>query len=338
MRAFICGVAGTRLTREERHALAELEPWGAILFARNVADLDQVRRLTEAIREALGRAEAPILIDQEGGRVQRIGPPHLPAYPPAATYGALYRRNPLLGAEAARLGAKLIGMDLHGLGINVDCLPVLDMPAPGSDPVISDRAYSSDIEDVATLGAAAADGLMSAGVLPVMKHLPGHGRANVDSHEALPVVDAPLAELEARDFAPFRLCAGRIPLAMTAHVVFSAVDGARPATLSAAMIAIIRERIGFDGALMTDDIGMGALEGAVEDRARHAIAAGCDLVLHCNGDFDEIQRVSAAVPQLQGEALRRTETALAARRAPAEADREALEARFRELLAMVEAT
>ena len=336
MRAFICGVAKTRLTRDERRALAECQPWGAILFSRNVADFEQMRRLIGDIREALGRDDAPILIDQEGGRVQRIGPPHLPAYPAAATFGALYRRNPLLGAEAARLGAKLIGMDLYGLGVTVDTLPVLDMPAPGSDPVISDRAYGSDVESVATLGAAAADGLMSAGILPVMKHLPGHGRANADSHEALPVVDAPLAELEVSDFAPFRLCARRFVLGMTAHILFSAVDSARPATLSGAMIAIIRERIGFDGALMTDDIGMGALEGAVEERAGLAIAAGCDLVLHCSGELDEMLRVAEAVPQLAGEALRRTEAALAARRAPAEADREALEARFRELLAMAE--
>jgi beta-N-acetylhexosaminidase len=336
VRAYICGVAGTRLTRDESDALADCQPWGAILFGRNVADLGQVRRLTAAIREALGRAEAPILIDQEGGRVQRIGPPHLPAYPAAATYGALYRQNPLLGAEAARLGAKLIGMDLHDLGITVDCLPVLDIPLPGSDPVISDRAYGSDVESVATLGAAAAAGLMSAGVLPVIKHLPGHGRANVDSHEALPVVDTPLEELEVSDFAPFRLCARRFPLGMTAHIVFSAVDDAQPATLSAAMIAIIRQRIGFDGALMTDDINMGALGGEVAERARRAIAAGCDLVLHCSGDLAEMQQVAAAVPQLAGDALRRTEAALAARPAPAAADREALEARFRELVAMAE--
>ncbi|HEX2256121.1 MAG TPA: glycoside hydrolase family 3 N-terminal domain-containing protein, partial [Afifellaceae bacterium] len=200
MRAFICGVAGTRLTRDERRALADLQPWGAILFARNVADLRQVRRLTADIREALDRPDAPILIDQEGGRVQRIGPPHLPAYPAAAIFGALYSQSPLLAAEAARLGARLIGMDLYGLGITVDCLPVLDMPAAGSDPVISDRAYGTDVESVATLGAAAADGLLSAGVLPVMKHLPGHGRATVDSHEALPVVDAPLDELAVSDF------------------------------------------------------------------------------------------------------------------------------------------
>jgi beta-N-acetylhexosaminidase len=337
VRAFICGLADTRLTGDERRALAETQPWGVILFARNVASKNQVRRLTADIRDALGRADAPVLIDQEGGRVQRIGPPHLPAYPAAGTFGALYRQNPLIGAEAARLGGKLIGMDLERLGINVDCLPVLDIPAPGSDAVISDRAYGAEVESVVTLGAAAAEGLLSAGVLPVMKHMPGHGRAAVDSHEALPVVDAALYELERTDFAPFRLCARRFPLAMTAHVVFSAVDDERPATLSPAMIAIIRERIGFDGALMTDDIGMGALAGAAEERARRAIAAGCDLVLHCNGDLDEMLRVAEAVPQLDGRALDRTEAALAALSPPAPVDRSLLEARFSELLAMAEA-
>lgn len=336
MRAYICSLAGTRLTGEERRALTETQPWGAILFTRNIASADQVRWLTAEIRHALGRPDAPILVDQEGGRVQRIGPPHLPAYPAAAIFGALYRQNPLLGTEAARLGSKLIGMDLQRLGINVDCLPVLDIPAPGGDPIISDRAYGGDVESVATLGAAAADGLMSAGVLPVMKHMPGHGRANVDSHQALPVVDAPLEELDRSDFAPFRLCARRFPLAMTAHVVFSAVDDERAATLSPAMIAIIRERIGFDGALMTDDIGMGALEGAAEERAGRAIAAGCDLVLHCNGELDEMLRVADAVPELAGDSLRRTDAALAALRPPAASDRAALEARFRELLAMAE--
>lgn len=338
VKRFICGLSGTELTPEEAAFLADAQPWGVILFARNIAAPQQVRRLCDDVRAKLERADAPILIDQEGGRVQRIGPPHLRAYPPASLYGRLYARNPMLGVEAARLGAKLIGLDLADLGITVDCLPVLDVPAAGSSAVIGERAYGATADAVATLGGAAADGLMSAGVLPVMKHVPGHGRAAVDSHEALPRVEAPLAELAACDFAPFRLWAAKMPLAMTAHVVFAAVDPAAPATLSATIIAkIVRERIGFDGALMTDDISMGALSGQVGKRARRAIAAGCDLVLHCNGEMPEMKAVAGAVPALEGDALRRTEAALAMRRDAAPTDRAALEARFEALIAMAEA-
>ncbi len=281
-----------------------------------------MRRLCRAVREALGREDAPILIDQEGGRVQRIGPPHFRAYPAGSAYAALYRRNALSGVEAAFLGAKLIALDLAGLGVTVDCLPVLDIPAEGSTSGIGDRALGDTVDAVATLGGAQLDGLLAGGVLPVIKHMPGHGRATVDSHHSLPQVDATMAELEARDFTPFRLLAKRARLGMTAHVAFLDVDGSAPATLSSAVIAnIIRERIGFDGALMTDDISMGALTGGFRERAERAIAAGCDLVLHCNGNLAEMQEIATGAPELAGDALRRTEAALQPRPAPEAADR-----------------
>jgi beta-N-acetylhexosaminidase len=332
-RAFICGLQGTLLSSEEAVFLRTAQPWGVILFKRNLDEPDQIRRLCRAIQEALGRRDAPILIDQEGGRVQRIGPPHLRAYPAAAVYARLYQENPLRGVEAAYLGAKLIALDLLGLGITIDCLPVLDIPVEGGTDAIGNRTLGQTVDSVSTLGGAQVDGLISGGVLPVMKHLPGHGRAMVDSHKELPRTEAPLAELQAQDFAPFRLLATKCPLGMTAHVVFSEIDGGAPATLSKAVIAtIIRERIGFDGALMTDDISMGALSGSYRDRAERAIAAGCDLVLHCNGDLAEAAEIGASVPELAGEALRRTDAALARRRAPFAADRRALEARFESLL------
>ena len=337
-RAFICGLAGTELSQEERGFLRETAPWGVILFKRNAEDTQQMRRLCGAVRDALERQDAPILIDQEGGRVQRFGPPHLRAYPAGAVYGAIYRQNPLAGVEAAYLGAKLIALDLGALGITVDCIPVLDIPVEGGTRAIGDRTLGDTEDSVVTLGGAQIDGLVAGGLLPVMKHMPGHGRAMVDSHAELPRVEATLKELESRDFLPFRLLAKRVPLGMTAHVVFSQIDESSPATLSVTIIAnIIRERIGFDGALMTDDISMGALSGSVGERAAAAIRAGCDLALHCNGDIDEMRAVAASVPELAGDSLRRTETALALRRFPEEVDRPAIEARFDALLARVAA-
>ena len=333
-RAFICGLKGTELSEEEVSFLRDASPWGVVLFARNFDNPEQMRRLCRTVRETLGRDNAPILIDQEGGRVQRIGPPHVRAYPAGAIYGRLYEANPLLGVEAARLGAKLIALDLLALGINVDCVPVLDVPFDGMTGAIGDRTLGSTTDSVATLGGAQIDGLLSGGVLPVMKHLPGHGRATVDSHKELPRVDATLAELEPRDFTPFRLLARRSPLGMTSHILFPAVDESAPATLSAAVVAkIIRGRIGFDGVLMTDDISMHALSGWFRERAAAAMRAGCDLVLHCNGDMDEAKDVAAGVPELAGDALRRTDHALSMLRAPEEVDRGALEARFDALLA-----
>jgi beta-N-acetylhexosaminidase len=313
-RAFITGLSGPLLTPDDKAFVREARPWGLIVFKRNVIDPAQVSALVSDFRDALG-TEAPVLVDQEGGRVQRLGPPHWPAYPPGAAYAALYDRDPDLGLAAARLGARLIAHDLREVGIDVDCLPLADVPAIGASAVISDRAYGATAAKVAAIAATVADGLMDGGVLPVLKHLPGHGRAGADSHAELPVVDADRASLEAVDVAAFKPLAS-LPLGMTAHVVFTAFDPTLPATTSPTMIAqVIREWIGFDGALMTDDLSMQALSGTSGERARAALAAGCDLVLHCNGDLGEMQAVAQEAPELSGAAARRTDAALAARRA-----------------------
>ena len=310
-RAFIAGCSGLVVTPEERAFFREADPFGFILFRRNIADPDQVRALTAALRDSVGRDDAPVLVDQEGGRVQRLGPPFWPRYPAGALYGRMSPGDPERRFALAWSGARLIAQDLRALGITVDCLPVLDVPAPGSHSIVGDRAYGDDPEIVAHLGRAAAEGLMAGGVLPVVKHMPGHGRAGVDSHEHLPRVDAPLAALRERDFAPFRAMAD-MPLAMTAHVVFEAIDAERPATISSIVIAdIIRREIGFDGLLMTDDLSMKALAGGFRERAEAAIAAGCDVALHCNGELDEMRAVAEGVPCLAGDALRRADTALA---------------------------
>ncbi len=331
-RAFITGLSGAKLTDDERAFLREARPWGLILFKRNVQDSDQVIGL---VREALHelRAEAAVLVDQEGGRVQRLGPPHWPAYPPGAAYGALYDRDPAAGLAAARLGARLIAADLQALGINVDCLPLADVPVPGADRVIGDRAYGETAGKVAAIAQAVADGLVSGGVLPVLKHIPGHGRATADSHEKLPVVQADRATLDATDFAAFRPLKN-LPMAMTAHVVFTAIDPVHPATTSATMIReVIRGLIGFDGLLMSDDVSMGALAGSIAARTRAALAAGCDLVLHCNGRLDEMQAVAGQASELAGPAARRAAAALAARKPPAALDLPAARREFAALLA-----
>ncbi len=295
MRAFITGVAGPALADEERRFLSEAQPWGLIVFKRNVAGADLLRRLIADFRSAVGR-DAPVLIDQEGGRVQRLGPPHWPSYPPGAAYGALYDRDRERGTAAARLGARLIAADLAALGIDVDCLPIADVPVSGADPVVGDRAYGTRPDKVAAIAAAIAQGLGEGGVLPVLKHIPGHGRATADSHQALPVVTADRATLEATDFAAFRPLAG-LPMAMTAHVVFSAIDPVAPATTSVTIVRdVIRDSIGFKGLLMSDDISMGALSGSLGERTRAALAAGCDVVLHCNGDMSEMRAVAAEAP------------------------------------------
>ncbi len=338
MRAFICGLAGPILSDEERRFLRDQLPWGVILFARNLENADQIKALTADISAALERQRAPILIDQEGGRVQRIGPPICRPYPAARTYGDLYHRDPVLGVEAARLGAKLIGLDLAALGITVNCMPVLDIPGEGSDAVIGERVYGDNADTVLTLGGAVADGLEAAGILAVMKHMPGHGRAAADSHNELPIIETALATLEATDFKPFRVWARRIRAGMTAHVVLSAVDEQHPVTLSDKVInGIIRQRFGFDGLLMSDDISMGALKGPIRARAEKAIRAGCDLVLHCSGDMDEMAAVAAAVPELDGEAARRAKAAFGPPGRQRAHDRKSLHVRFDDILAQVEA-
>jgi beta-N-acetylhexosaminidase len=312
-RAFITGLGGPVLTADERAFLCEARPWGLILFKRNIGDAAQVTRLVKDFVDVIGVDDAPVLIDQEGGRVQRLGPPHWPVYPPGAAYGRLYDRDPAAGLAAARLGARLIAADLLPLGINVDCLPLADVPVGGADPVIGDRAYGETPGKVAAIAGAIAEGLRAGGVLPVLKHIPGHGRATSDSHQRLPVVTVDRATLEATDFAAFRPLAG-LPLGMTAHVVFTAIDPVLPVTTSATMIRdVIRGFIGFDGLLMSDDVSMGALSGSIGERTRASLAAGCDLVLHCNGRLDEMQAVADAAPPLSGTAGRRAAAALATR-------------------------
>lgn len=308
--AFIAGLKGPELSRKERSFFRDSNPWGFILFRRNIVDPDQVSALTASLRDCVGRS-APILVDQEGGRVQRLGPPHWLAYPPGRTYGSLRLNEPPARRELARLGARLMAHDLKKVGIDVDCLPVLDVPVPGAHDIIGDRAYADNPDDVAIYGRAAAEGLLAGGVLPVIKHIPGHGRAFSDSHEALPVVDAPRAELEARDFAPFRMLAD-MPLAMTAHVVYTAIDAKAPATTSKKVISkIIRGSIGYGGLVMSDDLSMKALSGSLTKRAEAAIEAGCDVALHCNGELDEMIAVAKGVPSLRGRARRRADAALA---------------------------
>ena len=312
MRAFITGLAGTSLRDEERRFLADARPWGLILFKRNVADGAALRGLIAEFRAAVGR-NAPVLIDQEGGRVQRLAPPHWFAYPPAALYGALFDRDREAGLTAARLGARLIAADLADVGVDVDCMPLADVPVAGADAIIGDRAFGTRPDKVAALAGAFARGLAEGAVLPVLKHIPGHGRANADSHHKLPVVTADRATLDKTDFAAFRPLVS-LPLAMTAHVVFTAFDPAAPATTSAVIVReVIRGSIGYQGLLMSDDISMGALSGSLAERAGAALAAGCDIVLHCNGDLAEMRAVAAAAPVLSGEAARRAVAALAAR-------------------------
>jgi beta-N-acetylhexosaminidase len=308
-RAFICGVLGASLTLEERAFLREAQPWGVILFKRNIGNPDEVRALTDSIREAVG-AQTPVLVDQEGGRVQRLTAPHWRKYPSAATFERIGAS--IESAERlAWLAARLIAHDLREVGVDIDCMPVLDTPQLGSHDVIGDRAYSCDPANVARIGRAAAEGMLAGGVLPVIKHIPGHGRARADSHLELPVVDCPREELERMDFRPFAANAD-LPLAMTAHVVYTALDPAAPATLSKTVVSeIVRGAIGFDGLLMTDDLSMKALKGDFRTRAERAIAAGCDLVLHCNGDLAEARPVAEGAPLLAGRALERAEAALA---------------------------
>ena len=308
--ASILGCAGLTLSKEEQAFFRDVRPWGFILFKRNVESPDQVRALTEALRACVERPEAPILIDQEGGRVARLGPPHWRRYPPGRAYGELPANDPLLRREITRLGGRLLAHDLSALGINVDCVPVLDVPSEGAHDIIGDRAYAKTPKGVAQLGRAACEGLIAGGVLPVIKHIPGHGRAMADSHHDLPVVDASYEDLDAHDFAPFRVLSD-MPMAMSAHVVYTAVDPRWPATTSKRAISkVIRKAIGFDGLLMTDDLSMKALGGDFTTRAKTALAAGCDVVLHCNGDMAEMQAVIAGTRTLSGRAAQRARAAL----------------------------
>lgn len=296
----------------------QVDPLGFILFARNIRDPRQVRDLVRELRACVGRSDAPVLIDQEGGRVQRLRPPHWRQAPPMALFGRIEDREE--AARAAYLNALLIAAELRDLGINVDCAPVLDLPVAGAHDVIGDRAFSPQAELVAALGRATCRGFLDGGVIPVIKHIPGHGRATVDSHHRLPTVDAPLEALRASDFRPFQALRDA-PWAMTAHVVYTALDATAPATISAKVIGtIVRGEIGFDGVLVSDDLSMKALAGDLGDRARLALAAGCDLVLHCNGDMAEMQKVAAAAKPLDDAASERLARAAHSVRTPVPLD------------------
>ncbi len=308
--AVIFGCAGTELSAEERVFFKDADPYGYILFKRNCSAPDQIKALTDSFRELAGRDTLPILIDQEGGRVARLQSPTWYKAPPAARFGEILGDDLESAGEAVRLNSRLIGHDLTQLGITVDCLPVLDVPAQDSHEIIGDRAYGSDPDVVAKLGRAAALGLLDLGVLPVVKHIPGHGRAQSDSHLQLPHVDTGRGELEKTDFRPFAAL-NDLPMAMTAHVVFESIDPYRPATHSLTVIEqVIRGFIGFDGLLMSDDLSMKALLGSFEERASHALEAGCDVALHCNGEMTEMKSVMLGVSALSGRALERAEKAL----------------------------
>ncbi len=333
--AAIFGCAGPTLLPEERVFFAKVRPAGFILFGRNIETPAQVKALVADLRNASGDAAAPVLIDQEGGRVARLRPPHWRHPPPGAVFGRLYERDPKAAVAACRLNARLIAHELVALGIDVDCAPVLDVPQPGSHDIVGDRALARTAHAVAVLGRAWCQGFADGGVAPVIKHIPGHGRARADSHLSLPEVDASWAELAAADFAPFQLLA-RQPWAMTAHVLYTALDKAAPATTSLPIVRdIIRGHIGFTGALMSDDLSMKALAGSFEIRARESREAGCDIALHCNGNPEEMAAVAAGAGALEGMSLKRYQAALKWRKRPKPFDAAAALDRLAGLLAPI---
>lgn len=310
MTPLILGLSGTALTDEERGFFREVDPAGFILFKRNVADRAQIKALTDELRGIAGREDVPILIDQEGGRVARMQPPEWPAFPAGAAFDRLYDRAPMSAIEAIRANAQALAVMLREVGINVDCLPLLDVRQPGAHDIIGDRALGTEPLRVAALGRATLEGLKAGGAVGVVKHMPGHGRSMSDSHVELPVVEASAEELET-DIAPFRTL-NWVPMGMTAHVVYTAWDRHRPGSLSPRVIGeIIRGKIGFEGLLMSDDLGMHALQGSFTDRAAGVIAAGCDIALHCSGDMDEMQACAKGVTSITVRAKERLDAAMA---------------------------
>ncbi|HUS96185.1 MAG TPA: beta-N-acetylhexosaminidase [Hyphomicrobiaceae bacterium] len=304
-RALAVGLSGPELTIAEAEFLQRVRPCGIIIFSRNIVDRQQLRRLIDDARTAIDFAPVLVLVDQEGGRVQRLRPPVFETLPAAAAYGALYQRNPPEALAAAKTLASYTALLLAEFGINTNCVPCADIPVPGAHAIIGERAYGDEVGQVVALARAVAEGHLSRGVLPVLKHVPGHGRANADSHLALPVVTAGLDDLIATDFAAFRLLRD-LPAAMTAHVVFDSIDPSHPASTSRLVIdRMIRGEIGFDGLLMSDDLSMKALEGSIAERSAAVIAAGCDIALHCNGELDEMEAAASAVHDLTGRALDR---------------------------------
>lgn len=320
-KALIVGCSGPELTADERTFLRDVRPCGLILFARNCISPDQIRNLTADARDCAGE-DLLVLVDQEGGRVQRMGPPHWRNYPSARSYAELYLNNPNIALEAVHAVTRLMAADLVDVGINVDCAPVLDVPAPGAHEIIGDRAYGDTPEMIIALARVVADAFLEGSVLPVIKHIPGHGRARADSHKDLPVIDASLEQLEKIDFKPFAAL-NDLPMAMTAHVVLKALDEDAPASVSTLIMdEVIRNGIGFDGLVMCDDLDMAALSGTPSERAKAVIAAGCDVALHCSGKIEDMVQVAAAVPELSGKALERFEAALGNLKPPEPFDEE----------------
>ncbi|GAB4237375.1 MAG: beta-N-acetylhexosaminidase [Methyloligellaceae bacterium] len=335
LKAFVSGCASTTLDEDERAFFRSARPCGLILFQRNCESPEQLRRLVDDVREAVGSGSFLVLIDQEGGRVRRLRPPAWRDYPSARAIGGLFRENRQEGLEAAWLCARRQADDLREAHITMNCAPVLDIPVPGAHDIIGDRAYGEDAESVAALGARVAQGYLAGSVTPVIKHIPGHGRARADSHEALPIIDVSAKVLEESDFRPFAALSG-LPAAMTGHLLLTAFDRARPVSVSPSIIKeVIRERIGFGGLLMSDDVSMKALAGSLGERAAGALRAGCDIALHCNGRLREMEEVAAAVPELSGKALERFEAACsAAAERPEPYDRERAEALLDRLVAL----
>lgn len=314
-RAVIYGMAGEALTEEERRFFAAADPFGFILFSRNCGSPDQVRALIAALRSVTGRERIPVLIDQEGGRVARLRPPRWRAAPPAGAFAARARPDREAAERAVYYNARLIAAEAADLGIAIDCAPVADIRCEGAHDIIGDRAYGTAPEEVAALARRMAQGLLDGGVLPVVKHIPGHGRALVDSHEALPTVNVPRETLEATDFLPFRELSD-MPAAMTAHILYTALDPLRVATLSPAVISLIREDIGFGGLLLSDDLSMKALKGDLGALARGALGAGCDIALHCNGNMAEMRAIAQDAPEMTDDGMERARRAFAMLREP----------------------
>lgn len=331
IRNVIFGCQGLVLSAEEIAFFREVQPWGFILFARNVDTPEQVRALTASLRDITGRDNTPILIDQEGGRVARLKPPHWRAYPEGRAYGKLFEIDADAGLEFAWLGARLIAQELIDVGVNVNCLPILDLPVAGAHDVIGNRAYGRGEDVVVPIGRAVANGLLAGGVLPIIKHIPGHGRAGVDSHLELPRVTTPYSELVATDFKPFAAL-NDIVMAMTAHVIYDAIDADAPATTSPKVIKdVLRGEIGYQGLIMTDDLSMKALGGTYASRTQDSLAAGCDMILHCNGEMAQMSEIAEELVALSGHSLKRANMAEKALRTPEDIDLLASLARFEEL-------
>ena len=330
----IYGLQGLTLSPDEKAFFRDADPWGFILFARNVEGVRQLSRLTMELRDCVGR-DAPILIDQEGGRVARLRPPTWRAAPAAERFAELFQKDEEQAIEATRINHRLLAHELRTVGIDVDCAPCIDLRIDGADAIIGDRAFGRTPEPIIHLGRAAMEGLMAGGVAPIIKHIPGHGRAKADSHLELPVVPEEHGFLSETDFAPFKALADA-PMAMTAHIVYADIDDGYPATQSAEVIgSVIRGEIGFDGLLMTDDLSMKALTGTFRERGEASLKAGCDMLLHCNGDMAEMQAVAEGARALDGKALERALKAEAARDTIEEFDPEEAESRLNALLAPV---